>query len=241
MRYPYDCNSVFSLRTGTEFLGFLDRTNECLFKHLDYSSINSYNPYHYHHSLFVDKLSISFSKLAFEYELPSFHQSMEGINIETQVRNNTMYTYKSHTGMTLLLIKNAEYMGSKIRNVYINIDKKLQKNIFEQNLSDFSKELDGECLGFLLPLQNANTYLTSALDSSSLTFSLMASTMNSERLRYARSCLFLMSSSTLFKRESGIFTVVYVVVMYSNYEKLSIILWSNVDVMHSNNYKGGKY
>lgn len=70
-------------------------------------------------------------------------------------------------------------------------------------------------------------------------FSLMASMMNSERLRYAYSgCSRIMSS--IFSRSwSGIFTVVYKVAMCNNHITPELIIGSNVSVIHSNYFIGG--
>lgn len=72
-----------------------------------------------------------------------------------------------------------------------------------------------------------------------LIFSRIASITNSERLRYAYSGCSRMISSTLSRIVSGIFTVVYVVAIHSNYIKNKLTVGSNNVVIHSNHFKGG--
>jgi hypothetical protein len=48
-----------------------------------------------------------------------------------------------------------------------------------------------------------------------------------------------MISSTLSRIVSGIFTVVYVVAIHSNYIKNKLTVGSNNVVIHSNHFKGG--
>ncbi len=78
-----------------------------------------------------------------------------------------------------------------------------------------------------------------SLDSIDLTFSRIASTMNSERLRYAYSGCDRIISSIRSRIGSGILTVVYWVAIHSNYAIKKLTLGSKTVVIYDNNLIGG--
>ena len=75
----------------------------------------------------------------------------------------------------------------------------------------------------------------------SISFSRIASTINSERFLYPSSGFSWIKSSTLFRRGSGILTVVYRVAIHSLTFIIKIIVWSNTVVLYGNKYIGGVY
>ena len=74
-----------------------------------------------------------------------------------------------------------------------------------------------------------------------ISFSRIASIINSERFLYPSSGFSWINSSIFFRRGSGILTVVYRVAIHSLTRILKITVGSNTVVLYGNRYIGGSY